>query len=138
MSTTDRLAVHASVDAPVSGALSASASWSSKTTILVASELAGTLREQGARVLGPVPDGARASIPARSRSRLCAARLESQGPAHLRSGAGDPGAGHSADLHHGLRHVLHPESLRALPCLQKPIDAHDLVQRVRTQAVSRV
>ena len=103
---------------------------------LVASELASMLRDYGAQVIGPVPDSARARRAVLDDSPDCVlldVNLKGQLTFDLAKEVREQGV--PLIFTTGYDTSFIPDALRAVPCLQKPIEVHDLVERVRQQAL---
>lgn len=102
---------------------------------LVAQEVAATLRDNGASVLGPVPDAARGLSLADKNHIDCAlldinlkGRFVFDLARHL------AGKGVHLLFTTGYDTSFLPADLRHAGCLQKPVDMHTLVQAVLTQS----
>jgi len=101
----------------------------------VAKEVAMILREHGANVLGPVPDIARSRALLSSATPDCAVldiNLKSQFVFELAEELRERGV--PPIFATGYDSSFLPDSLRHEPCLQKPIDARELVRLVRDGA----
>ena len=103
----------------------------------IAQDLASTLREFGAHVIGPVPDVGRARSLAKQHDLHCAIldiNLKGQLAFDL---AGDLAAtGVRPIFATGYDASFVPNELQALSCLLKPVAARDLVQTIRIGAKS--
>jgi len=101
----------------------------------VAKEVATILREHGATVLGPVPDIARSRALLSSATPDCAVldiNLKSQLVFELAEELKARGV--PPIFATGYDASFLPDSLRHEPCLQKPVDARELVRLVRDGA----
>jgi len=104
----------------------------------VANECASLLREQGADVLGPVPDAARGREIISDETPDCVLL-----DVNLKGDFAFELAGELLDLHIPIifttgydRSVL-PAGLRNAPCLQKPIESHVLVRLIQGEIHSQ-
>src|SRR5262245_48199362 len=98
---------------------------------LVAKELTNTLRDHGARVLGPVPNLARGRAALSETTPDCAlldVNLKGQFVFELAEELINLGV--PVIFTTGYDRSFLPAKLRQLPCLQKPIDMRTLVQHV--------
>jgi DNA-binding response OmpR family regulator len=105
----------------------------------VAKEVATILRDHGATVLGPVPDAERGRALLESQVADCAVLdINLKGELVFELAEDLLGRGVSPIFTTGYDSSFLPPSLRAARCLQKPIDARDLVRLIRDEtAVKR-
>jgi len=104
----------------------------------VAKEVATVLREQGATVLGPVPDVARGRALVSDDKPDCALLdVNLKGHFVFELAAELLERGVPAIFTTGYDASFLPPSLRQAPCLQKPLDPHSLIRTIRTAAVPR-
>ncbi len=104
----------------------------------VAKEVAKILREHGAHVLGPVPDVARGRALLSSVIPDCAVldiNLKSKFVFELAEELEERGV--PPVFATGYDSSFVPQHLRHAPCLQKPVDARDLVRHVREEITTR-
>ena len=100
----------------------------------VAHELARVLREHRAQVLGPVPDVARSRALLFGGAPDCVLLdINLRGEMAFDLAAELIGRGIPTIFTTGYDPSIVPASLRRAPCLQKPIEKHDLVGMVRSQ-----
>ena len=101
----------------------------------VASDTASVLADHGARVLGPVPDLARARGILAAESPHCALLDVNLKGAFVFELAEELQAhGVPAIFATGYDASILPPSLRGAPCLTKPVESRDLVRVIRDQA----
>lgn len=104
----------------------------------VANECAGVLREQGADVLGPVPDAARGREIISEETPDCVLL-----DVNLRGDYAFELASELLDLHipiiftTGYDRFFLPPGLRDAPCLQKPIESHVLVRLIQGEVLAQ-
>ena len=104
----------------------------------VASECVDLLREQGARVVGPVPDMGRArAMLAESRVDCVLLDINLKGEMVFQLARELASQGVPMVFTTGYDSSILPQDLRDRPCLQKPVDGRELVKLVRRQAEAR-
>jgi DNA-binding response OmpR family regulator len=105
---------------------------------LVAKEISMILQEHGANVLGPVPDVSRARAlvaPGVPDCALLDINLKGQMVFELAEELVERGV--PLVFTTGYDASFLPVHLRVMPCLRKPIDARELVRRVREESNTR-
>jgi DNA-binding response OmpR family regulator len=101
---------------------------------LLAEEMALTLREQGAEVLGPVPDAARGrALSQRVRPDCAVLDVNLKGQFVFELARELQARGVRIVFATGYDSSFLPEDLRQSTCLQKPIHVEDLVRAIREE-----
>ena len=98
----------------------------------IANEIATVLRDHGAQVLGPVPDAARSrELTTNALPHCVLLDINLKGQLAFELAEEYIGRGVPAIFTTGYDSSFLPPSLQGVPCLQKPVETHDLIRAVR-------
>ena len=123
---------------PESGSLAGRSVLVIEDDYFVAKELTSILREHGATVLGPAPDIARGRALVSDCHPDCALLdVNLKGRFVYELAEELIGRGIPSIFTTGYDASFLPLSLRHAPCLQKPIDAHHLIEVIRSETTAR-